>query len=91
MCIFEAIIYLASFYPPVIPKTMHFLVHYADALPVGERVSVWHDVFNIPHHVPLHPESEFAVPLDRAAEALQLLSKHLKKNSVGSNLAVEVC
>lgn len=83
----EALLWITHWFPPIMPSMNRFLraVHYKTA----ERVDRSDRIFNIPVFI-RHPEMEYAIPAEYAAEALERLRSMIDAQGFRVNFVVEI-
>lgn len=90
ICIFEFILWIASVFTPMASQMMSTLVGSGVVFPAHTRIDHSSGVFNIPHRVGEHPETEIAIPVENCVEGVRVLLQLIKDENVPVNHIVEV-
>eukprot|EP00117_Sycon_ciliatum_P036252 scpid98347/ scgid5537/ L-gulonolactone oxidase; L-gulono-gamma-lactone oxidase len=88
--VIEAFQFSTMLYPAIIPATMRFLIHHLRVFSPSERVETWSKALSIQQYIPLHLESEFAVPLAQTPQAIEAVYKLVDEIGIGISVFNEV-
>ena len=90
MCIFEFLQWMMSVFPSATPIAMSALVNSGVVFPPHTRVAHNTQVFNIPHRVGGHPETEIAVGVENCVEGVKSLMELIEDENIPVNHIIEV-
>ena len=79
-----------SLLPSATPQIMSALIGSGAVFPPHTRVDHSSGVFNIPHRVSGHPETEISIPVGDCVKGVRTLLQLIKDESVPVNHIVEV-
>ena len=89
-CIFEFLQWMMSVFPSATPYAMSALINSGVVFPAHTRVDHNSQVFNIPHRVGGHPETEIGIDVENCVEGLRTLMQLIKDESIPVNHIIEV-
>ena len=90
ICLFEIIQWTASLFPSMTSQIMSTLIASEAVFPYHVRVDYSSGVFNIPHRVSGHPETEIAIDARDCVEGVKILLQLIKDENIPVNHIIEV-